>query len=266
MLELTLRVSAGDVEEALDALLPALPGGVHMRSVDAVVAIGVLAVPGTPAEEELRSLIGPRLIEIGSSEVPDEWRERRLARYEPLVIADRFLVRPDWAPPGEDPVLTEIVLEQSAAFGTGLHPTTQACLATLGGIEAGGAFADLGCGSGVLSIAAAGLGYSPVVAIDVEEGSVAATARNAARNGVELEARRVDLRQEPAPIAETIVANVPPEIQQALTGRLQEAPRQAVVSGFRPEESASVAAAWEAHGLRVDDEVRAHEWVVLVMR
>jgi ribosomal protein L11 methyltransferase len=266
VLELTLRVAAAEVEEALDALLPALPGGVHVRSADGEVAIAVLATPGTPSEEELRRLIGPWLIELSANEVSDEWRQRRLARYEPLVIAGRFLIRPEWAPRGEDPDLIEIALEQAAAFGTGLHPTTQACLATLAGVEPGGAFADLGCGSGVLSIAAARLGFSSVVAIDVDVGSVAATARNAKRNGVELEARRVDLRQEPAPVAESIVANVPPDIQRALTGNLREPPRQAIVSGFGPEESAAVAAGWEAHGLRIADEVRANEWVVLVMR
>ena len=73
-------------------------------------------------------------------------------------LAERFLLRPEWAPPGDDPRLTEIALGQGPAFGTGLHPTTQACLATLAEVEPGGSLADCGCGSGVLSIAAAKLG------------------------------------------------------------------------------------------------------------
>ena len=180
MLELTLRVGAADVEEVLDSVLPALPGGGPPSRRGDVVALQVLAIPGAPDEEELRALAGSNLIELDTAEVSDDWRRRRLDRYRPLVVAERFLLRPEWAPPGEDPSLIEIVLEQSAAFGTGLHPTTQACLATLAEAEAGGSLADYGCGSGVLSIAAAKLGWSPVVAVDIDPTSVAAAKRAAA--------------------------------------------------------------------------------------
>jgi ribosomal protein L11 methyltransferase len=264
--ELTLRIAAADVEDVLDAVLPALPGGVHLRHEGEEVAIAVTAFPGTPGEQELRHLAGQRLIELRAAEVADDWRERRLSRYGPLVVADRFLVRPDWAPAGDDPSLTEIVLEESSAFGTGLHPTTQACLAALAEIEPAGSFADFGSGSGVLSIAAARLGWSPVVAVDNVEPSVAAARRNAARNGVEIDVRRIDLAAETPPNAETIVANVPPEVQVALAGSLAQAPRLAVASGFQADDVAAVASAWSAHGLQVADEVRANEWSLLVMR
>ena len=208
----------------------------------------------------MRRLAGARLIELSRAEASDDWRERRLDRYEPLVVADRFLLRPEWAPPGEDPSLIEIVLEQSPAFGTGMHPTTQACLAMLAEVEPGGSFADYGCGSGVLSIAAARLGWSPVVAVDINETSLAAARPKRRRNGVEVDARRVDLTSEPAPPAETIAANVPPDVHLALAERLERAPALLIASGFRPDEIPAVAAAWGAHGLEVDDEVRANEW------
>ncbi len=266
MREVRLRVGADDLEDVLDELLPALPGGAHTRLLGAEVELAMASVPGSPDEDELRHLAGPRLIDLSSAEVSDDWRARRLARYEPLVIAERFLVRPDWAPGGAAPGQIEIELGQRSAFGTGLHPTTQACLATLVELDPGGSLADLGCGSGVLSIAASRLGFSPVSAIDVDEGSVAAAGDNASRNGVEISARRADLTAEPAPPAATVVANVPPEIHLAICDRLQEAPRQAVVSGFKPDEAAAVAAAWGDHGLRVQDDVRAQEWVALVLR
>jgi ribosomal protein L11 methyltransferase len=267
VLELTLRVAAADVEDVLDSVLPALPGGVHIRRRGEEVEMTVSAIPGTPDEAELRDLAGPRLAGLAAAEASDDWRERRLGRYEPLVVADRFLIRPDWAPEGGDRGLTEIVLEQRAAFGTGVHPTTQSCLAALAGVaEPGGSFADYGCGSGVLSIAAALLGWSPVVAVDVDEASLAAAEANAARNGVEVETRRVDLTGEAPPPAETIAANVPPEIQLALAGAVEEVPSLVIASGFTVDDVDGIVAAWGAHGLRVAEEQRVMEWSMLLLR
>jgi ribosomal protein L11 methyltransferase len=266
MRELTLRVPAEEAERVLDTVLPALPGGLHLREDGDTVELKILDTPGTPAEEELRALVGSRLLGSGAAEVSDDWRERRSSRYEPLVIADRFLVRPDWAPPADRPGLVEIILEQSSAFGTGVHPTTQACLATLAEVEPGGSFADYGSGSGVLSIAAERLGWAPVVAVDVSEPTVAAARRNAERNRAPIDIRHLDLTAETPPAANTIVANVPPQIHAALTQRLEQRPALAIVSGFHPEEIDSVAATWEARGLSVEDEARANEWVALLLR
>jgi ribosomal protein L11 methyltransferase len=266
VLELTLRVGAADVEGVLDSILPTLPGGLHVREEGDEVELTVLGAPGTPGEEELRALVGSRLIELSTAEVSDDWRQRRLGRYQPLIVAERFLLRPEWAPPGEDQGLIEIVLEQTPAFGTGLHPTTQACLATLAEVNPSGSFADLGCGTGVLSIAAAKLGWSPIVAVDIEPTSVATARRNGDRNGVEIDVRRVDVASESPPEAETVVANIPPAVQLALAERLDGTPSLLIASGFKPDEIPAVASAWERRGLSVADQVRANEWSVLVMR
>jgi ribosomal protein L11 methyltransferase len=264
--ELALRVGAAGVEEVLDALLPVLPGGVHIHQDGKEAELSLAVVPGTPSEEELRRLAGHLLIGLSSAEAPDDWRERRLTRYQPLVVAGRFLIRPDWAPPGGDPSLIEIVLGPSAAFGTGLHPTTHACLEVLTEEEPGGSFADFGCGSGVLSIAAARLGWSPVLAADIDTVSINAARENASRNGVEIEARRIDLTSEPPPPAETVVANLPPDVQVALADVLDYTPALAIASGFQQADRERVASSWATHGLRVTEEHRAHEWTVLVMR
>jgi ribosomal protein L11 methyltransferase len=264
--ELTLRVAADRVDDVLDAILPALPGGLHVREDGDAVALAVLAGPGTPEEAELRALAGEALIYLAPAEVSDDWRERRLGRYRPLVVAERFLVRPDWAPQGEQGELVEIVLEEATAFGTGVHPTTQACLATLAELDPGGSLADIGCGSGVLSIAAGRLGFSPVLAVDVEPNSVAAARRNADRNGAIVDVRRLDVTAEPPPEADTMVANIPPGVHVALAGRVARAPSTLIASGFKPDEIAAVGSAWEARGLSIEDEVRANEWSVLVMR
>jgi ribosomal protein L11 methyltransferase len=139
-------------------------------------------------------------------------------------------------------------------------------LAILAEVEPGGTFADLGCGSGVLSIAAARLGWSPVVAADIEPTSVASALRNTERNGVEVDVRVVDVTAETPPDADTVVANVPPAVQVAAAGRLGRRPALLVASGFKQDEIPAVASAWERHGLSIVDEVQANEWSVLVMR
>jgi ribosomal protein L11 methyltransferase len=243
-----------------------LPGGLHLHEDGEEVELRILASEGTPGEDELKALAGARLLGSSVAEVSDDWRERRIDRYEPLVIGERFLVRPDWAPAGGDDRLTEIVLEQSSAFGTGLHPTTQACLAMLAELEPGGSLADYGCGSGVLSLAAAKLGFAPIVAVDVSEETVAAARRNAERNRTEVDVRLLDLAAEIPPAAETIFANVPPEVHVALTPRLREVPARAVVSGFHDDEISAVTASWAAAcGLEIADEVRANEWIALLL-
>src|SRR4029079_18618476 len=94
----------------------------------------------------------------------------------------------------------EVVIDPGQAFGTGMHPTTRLCLELLLAEPAArraGPLADLGCGSGVLAIAAAKLGGAPVDGYDHEAESVQATIDNAAANGVEVGAHRWDLRRDP---------------------------------------------------------------------
>ena len=99
-------------------------------------------------------------------------------------------VSPLWiGPPWEDaPEVEPVVIDPGRAFGTGAHPTTRLCIEMLLGIERGSVL-DVGCGSGVLAIAARKLGFGPVTAIDVDEAAVEAAARNAQANGVEVDVR-----------------------------------------------------------------------------
>ena len=97
-----------------------------------------------------------------------------------MLVADRIYVRPPW----EQPVGAEIDLEidPGRAFGTGSHSTTRLCLALLVEVEPGGSAVDLGCGSGVLAIAAARLGFGPVTALDADPLAVEATGAERARS------------------------------------------------------------------------------------
>ena len=136
------------------------------------------------------------------------------------------------------------------------------CLELLLDLEPAGGFADLGCGAGVLAIAAARLGWSPVLALDHEPQSVAATRRNAARNGAEVEALEADLLQIPPPPVPALAANVPRGAPRR--PRLPAPGRHATViaSGFSASERAAVEEAYAAAGLALAER-RGDGWQAL---
>ncbi len=116
----------------------------------------------------------------------DDWAEAWKRFYHPLRIGERIFVRPVWeGAENAKPDDVEIVLDPGMAFGTGTHPTTQLCLAAIEDwMPPGQNVLDLGCGSGILSIAAAKLGAGNVYAIDVDPVAVEAAEENLTRNGV----------------------------------------------------------------------------------
>ena len=138
----------------------------------------------------------------------------------------RLWVGPPWEELPAD-ALT-VVIDPGRAFGTGSHPTTQLCLAALQELEPQ-ALLDVGCGSGVLSIAAALLGFEPVVGVDVEAPSIEATRENAEANGVAVDARLVG-PDEALPASPVVVANISLESVQALPARIDSA--TLVTSGY----------------------------------
>ncbi len=116
----------------------------------------------------------------------DDWAEAWKAHYEPLRVGKRLIVRPLWIDVPLAPDDIEIALDPGMAFGTGSHPTTQLCLGALEDLlQPGQTVLDLGSGSGILSIAAAKLGASQVLALDIDAIAVDATRQNARENGVE---------------------------------------------------------------------------------
>ncbi|MGZ4353804.1 MAG: 50S ribosomal protein L11 methyltransferase, partial [Gaiellaceae bacterium] len=108
-----------------------------------------------------------------------------------------------------------VVVDPGRAFGTGSHPTTRLCLEFLQELDRG-SLLDVGCGSGVLSIGAALLGYRPVTGIDTDPAAIEATRENAEANGVVVEARRDDGTAAELPAADVTVANISLEGVNAL--------------------------------------------------
>jgi ribosomal protein L11 methyltransferase len=113
-----------------------------------------------------------------------------------------------------------IVIDPGRAFGTGAHPTTRLTLELLQSVDAAGSLLDVGCGSGVLSIAAATLGFAPVVAIDVDDAAVEAALANAAANGVEIDARRLDALSDALPPVDIALANIALDMVERVVPRL----------------------------------------------
>ena len=229
----------------LAALLELAPAGVEQVDSGEEVEFALYGTPGElPSFPEGEADVGGVRVGVSGREVPDDWAERWRRFHRPLLVGGRLYVRPPWEEPAVRPGVAEVVIDPGQAFGTGTHPTTALCLELLLELEPRGSFADLGCGSGVLAIAAAKLGFSPVTAYDADRAAVEATERNARDNGVVLDAiERFDLRAEVPPPAGVVAANLMRPLLLSLAPRLPR-PRALIVSGLLDDEAGEVLAAF----------------------
>jgi ribosomal protein L11 methyltransferase len=174
------------------------------------------------AEERFWQAFGPG----AAAEVPTDWTEAWKRFHRPVRVGPLW-VGPPWEEP--DPGAVPIVVEPGRAFGTGSHATTRLCLELL--LERPRtSVLDLGCGSGVLSVAAAKLGFAPVTGVDVDSDAVAATRENARANGVEIAVRGTDFLAGELPAAELTIANVTLEAVEAVADRLRGS--ELIASGY----------------------------------
>jgi ribosomal protein L11 methyltransferase len=254
VLRLAVRVQREQADLVLAGLLELAPSGVEETEVgEDVVEYAVYGAPGElPALPDLTAAAGGALVEVRTEEIADDWDQRWREFHRPLVLDGRLSVRPPWLSPVGTPV--DLVIDPGQAFGTGAHATTRLCLELMLELAgSGGAFLDLGCGSGVLAIAAARLGWAPVVALDSDPASVAAAAENAMLNGVEVSVRRHDLRRDPVVSAETVAANLLRPLLLAWAARLAADPGARADPGA-PADPAQVPARLIASGLLIGEE------------
>jgi ribosomal protein L11 methyltransferase len=241
----TVRVAAADLEPALAAMLDAFPDGVS-EEVDGheVVLAGYLPAGRTPS------------IDAEPEPVAAGWREAWRAFHRPVVVAP-FWIGPPWIAP--DPGREAIVIEPGLAFGTGAHGSTRAALELLVRDPAErAALLDIGCGSGVLAIAAARLGHAPVQGLDRDQHAVEATAANARDNGVEVATWRADALADDIPDAPLQLANLQLELLEPLFARGVMG-RRVIVSGLLESEPFCPA------GYRVRDRGTADGWQALLL-
>ena len=275
MIRLAVRARAEAAEQVLAALLEVAPSGLEQVDGEGFVEFALYGAPGElPGLGEGRVKVGGVEASVRGDEVADDWAERWRRFHRPVLVAERLYVRPPWEAPIEREDVDDVVIDPGQAFGTGAHPTTEACLALLAGLGDGaatvargpGSVVDLGCGSGVLAIAAARLGYAPVIAVDSDPAALAASEANARANGVALaRLERVDLRAQEPPSADVVLANLTrPLLLQLAPRLLDRPPRAAIVSGLLDEEADEVAAAF-VRGLPVRDRVSRRGWTALLL-
>jgi ribosomal protein L11 methyltransferase len=305
VIRLAVRVPREQAELVLAELLELAPAGVEELVVGDSVEYAVYGAPGElPGLPDVRALAGGALVEVSTSEIPDDWDERWKEFHRPVLIEappdampgapavpgapdgpgahdapgrpPALHIRPPWerAREGGSGAVCEIVIDPGQAFGTGAHASTRLCLELLlelAALEAPrGALLDIGTGSGVLAIAGALLGFSPVLALDNEQESVAAARENALVNGAEIEVRRFDLRSERLPMlgddgapAGIVLANLLRPLLLDLAATLEGAPAHLIAGGLLREELDEVAAAFAARTLRERERRIAGDWGAL---
>jgi ribosomal protein L11 methyltransferase len=231
----------------LAALIELAPGGFEQVDGEGWVEFALYGTPGElPTFPEGQAEIGGARVQVRGEEVPDDWEERWKRFHVPVLVGGKLWVRPPWEEPAVRPGVIEVVIDPGRAFGTGTHPTTRLCLELLLELDERGSFADLGCGSGVLSIAAAKLGFEPVTALDSDRLAVEATLLNARDNGVVLErVERFDLRGGVPPVADVVAANLMRPLLLTLAEAMRESgPRVLIASGLLDHEADEVCAAF----------------------
>jgi ribosomal protein L11 methyltransferase len=231
----------------LAALLELAPEGVEQVDGDGWVEYALYGAPGElPSLPEGSAEVAGTRVEVRGEDVPDDWSERWKRFHVPLLLDGRLYIRPPWEQPAVRAGVHEVVIDPGQAFGTGSHPTTRLCLELMLEVdEEGGSFADLGCGSGVLAIAAAKLGFDPVSAYDADRAAVAATDMNARANAVLLDrVERRDLRSGAPPLADVVAANLMRPLLLHVAEQMDGRPRALILSGLLDHEADEVAAAF----------------------
>ena len=270
MIRLAVRVRRADAELVLAELLELAPSGVEEVDIDAgTVEYALYGAPGElPELPDLRAAAGEALVDVVTTEVADDWADRWREFHKPLVLGDRLSVRPPWEP--RQATALDLVIDPGRAFGTGAHATTRLCLELLLDLpvpETGEAI-DLGCGSGVLAIAAAKLGWSPVLALDYDQLAIDATIENGAVNGVTemIDVRRFNLMQETLPPARLVLANLLGPLLLAWSAQMAGTAHSWIIaSGLLESEVLRVAQSFASHGYRESKRLVSGEWAALLL-
>lgn len=197
----------------------------------------------------------------------EEWAESWKRFFKVTRVSRRIVVRPSWEEyqvQGDERVIT---LDPGLSFGTGRHATTQSCLQFLDRLaweDSARQVLDMGCGSGILAIGAALLGFNSVRGFDNDPAAIAVAHENAALNGVKAEFVLADIAQ-PQPPVEVVVANIlapvliryAPQVVEALQCTVGA---RLVLSGILADQYDAVRECYEALGLVEQESLLLEEW------
>ena len=230
----------------------------------------------------IRPLPSPVYKQIADQNWMEAWKQH----YQPILIGQRLLILPAWMESPE-PMRVAIKIDPGMAFGTGTHPTTQLCLELMENVieerrKRKDSFVfplsciDVGCGSGILSIAALKLGATKVLGVDIDEESVRNSRENADTNGVgeelilglgsvqEILEGKFEISKAPL-VAANILAPVIVRLFAAGLAELIEEGGAIILSGILLEQEQNVIEAGQAQGLRMNERRQMGDWVALAM-
>lgn len=197
--------------------------------------------------------------EVTIEEVPDEdWKFAYRRHFKTELVSPRILVQPEWEQ------VAVIKFDPGMAFGTGKHETTKACLQFIDELAPQASLLDMGCGSGILSIAAKKLGVEKVIGFDVDQDAVDSSIENAAKNGCEIEFFKYGLGakvKKELPKADIVVANIlGPLLIRFVDEIVPSVKDKLIISGILTELYPEVLAAYEAKGLKEIGRKTIGEW------
>jgi ribosomal protein L11 methyltransferase len=309
-LEVSLTVNGELAEAVADVLARFAPNGVmteqgvkYTDDEDAGTPTGPITVRAyleiNDQIEETRQKLEESLYYLGMiqplpapiyRQIADQnWMEAWKQHYKPILIGERLLILPAWME-SPDPNRIAIKIDPGMAFGTGTHPTTQLCLELMEkaifdireSINSGRIsnseyrVIDVGCGSGILSIAAIKLGARQALGVDIDAESIVNSRENADTNGVgeelilgvgsvnEILEGKFGFKNAPLVVA-NILAPVIVRLFGAGLADLIEEGGAVILSGILFEQEGSVIEAAQAHGLRVNEHRQMGDWVALAM-
>ena len=296
-IELSVRADIEAVEAVSEILSRFAPGGTSVQPGFELIdeGLGAQIDPNEPAivraylpgrdrtaarravrqaREALGHLQAFNLRPIGELEVAvvheADWAHAWKAHFPVLRIGRRLIIRPTWRRHRRRPDDVVLALDPGMAFGTGLHPTTRLCLAGIeawadAGLFPGARVLDVGCGSGILMIAAGLFGAAELVGIDTDPIAVEASSANAARNHLTVDVRSGSLPSRSSPF-DLVVANLIASLLVALADDLRAELRpggRLLASGIFIDREGDVLAAFEAAGLHSGRRTAEGEWVAL---
>lgn len=302
-LEVSLTVNGELAEAVADVLARFAPNGVVTEQAvkfndeeDEGTPVGDITVRAyLPADENLdetRQKLEESLYYLGMiqplpapsfSPVADQnWMEAWKTRYQPILIGKRLVIVPIWLDSPE-PARISIRIDPGMAFGTGTHPTTQLCLELLEMVfddssKAGNikTVIDVGCGSGILSVAALKLGAETALGVDIDEASVKNSRENADNNGIpverfqiglgsvaEVKAGRFGFSQSPLVLA-NILAPVLIRLFDAGMADLVSPGGSIILSGILEHQARDVISSAEKYGLKLAAQKQIADWVALL--
>ncbi len=221
----------------------------------------------------IRELPQPEYKEIADENWMAAWKDH----YHPIPIGKRLLILPAWIEQ-EDMSRVAVKIDPSMAFGTGTHPSTQLCLELVEDYtRPGKPVIDIGCGSGILSIAAIKMGASHALGVDIDAASIKATNENSQANAVEqfietglgsvVEIKNGNLSIKHAPVVlANILAPILIRLFEAGMADLISPDGVIILAGILAEQGESVRTSAESKGLKFIEQRQSGDWVALVMK